>query len=200
MDTGAIDTSVVYDTRDNPLNPTRGAFISLNLSVAPKILGSDFDYVRQLLQVSFNVADRADDDLVAALLRRHHQHLRRRPAARHATSSGPAARSSVRGYATDSLGPQTAAGRGARRRGHARPQPGAALPAPHGARRAPSSTTPATCTSGCRTSTCKLQHSVGVGLRYAAGFGLVRLDLAFPLNRRPEDRSYQFWFGFGQVF
>jgi outer membrane translocation and assembly module TamA len=28
----------------------------------------------------------------------------------------------------------------------------------------------------------------------------VRFDLAFPLNRRPEDRSYQFWFGFGQIF
>ena len=45
-----------------------------------------------------------------------------------------------------------------------------------------------------------LQHSVGFGLRYAAGFGLIRIDLAFPLNRRPQDRGYQFWFGFGQVF
>ena len=46
----------------------------------------------------------------------------------------------------------------------------------------------------------KLLHSVGFGLRYAAGFGLVRVDIAFPLNRRPEDKSYQLWFGFGQIF
>jgi translocation and assembly module TamA len=46
----------------------------------------------------------------------------------------------------------------------------------------------------------KLLHSVGVGLRYSSGFGLVRFDIAFPLNRRPEDRSFQFWFGFGQIF
>jgi translocation and assembly module TamA len=46
----------------------------------------------------------------------------------------------------------------------------------------------------------KLLHSVGIGLRYAAGFGIMRIDLAFPLNRRPEDRSYQVWFGFGQIF
>ena len=25
-------------------------------------------------------------------------------------------------------------------------------------------------------------------------------DLGFPLNRRPEDKSLQFWFGFGQIF
>jgi translocation and assembly module TamA len=46
----------------------------------------------------------------------------------------------------------------------------------------------------------KLLHSVGFGVRYASGFGLVRVDIAFPLNRRPEDRSYQLWFGFGQIF
>jgi translocation and assembly module TamA len=45
-----------------------------------------------------------------------------------------------------------------------------------------------------------LRHSVGVGLRYSSGFGLLRIDLAVPLNRRPEDARYQFWFGFGQIF
>ena len=30
--------------------------------------------------------------------------------------------------------------------------------------------------------------------------GLIRVDLAFPLNKRPDDSSYQIWFGLGHVF
>jgi translocation and assembly module TamA len=52
----------------------------------------------------------------------------------------------------------------------------------------------------------RLQHSAGVGLRYRSAVGLVRVDLAFPLNRRRlpdgrlQDRGYQIWFGLGQAF
>src|SRR5262249_51593429 len=46
----------------------------------------------------------------------------------------------------------------------------------------------------------RLRHSVGVGLRYFSGFGLIRIDAAFPLDRRPQDKSVQLWFGFGQIF
>jgi translocation and assembly module TamA len=45
-----------------------------------------------------------------------------------------------------------------------------------------------------------LRHSVGFGLRYDSIVGLLRMDLAFPLNRRAGERSYQFWFGLGQPF
>ena len=45
-----------------------------------------------------------------------------------------------------------------------------------------------------------LRHSVGFGLRYGSAIGLVRVDIAFPLNRRPQDRGYQIWFGLGQAF
>ena len=45
-----------------------------------------------------------------------------------------------------------------------------------------------------------LRHSVGFGLRYGSAIGLIRVDLAFPLNRRPDDRGYQLWFGLGQAF
>ena len=55
IDVGALDGSVVRDTRDNPLNATRGSFIGLNLSYAPRVLGSDFDYLRELLQASVNL-------------------------------------------------------------------------------------------------------------------------------------------------
>ena len=51
-----------------------------------------------------------------------------------------------------------------------------------------------------------LRHSVGFGLRYGSAIGLVRVDVAFPLNRRRlpigvlPDRGYQIWFGLGQAF
>jgi translocation and assembly module TamA len=45
-----------------------------------------------------------------------------------------------------------------------------------------------------------LRHSVGFGLRYGSAIGLIRIDMAFPINKRPEDRSYQIWFGLGHVF
>ena len=41
-----------------------------------------------------------------------------------------------------------------------------------------SSTTPATCSRACRTSTCDLAHSLGVGLRYDSAVG--------PPARRPR--------------
>jgi len=43
-------------------------------------------------------------------------------------------------------------------------------------------------------------------LRYGSAIGLIRVDVAFPLNRRrfsdtrPDDRGYQIWFGLGQAF
>ena len=40
----------------------------------------------------------------------------------------------------------------------------------------------------------------GVGLRYYTGLGPLRLDLAFPVNRRPGDPDYALYVGIGQAF
>ena len=45
-----------------------------------------------------------------------------------------------------------------------------------------------------------LKHSVGFGLRYDSPVGLLRIDIGFPLTRGPTDRSYQWFFSFGQAF
>jgi outer membrane translocation and assembly module TamA len=45
-----------------------------------------------------------------------------------------------------------------------------------------------------------LRHSVGMGLRYDSPMGLLRLDVGCPLNPRPQDRRYQWFFAFGQAF
>ena len=46
----------------------------------------------------------------------------------------------------------------------------------------------------------RLRHAVGFGLRYDSIVGLLRVDLAFPLQRRAGERSYQVFFGLGQAF
>ncbi len=42
--------------------------------------------------------------------------------------------------------------------------------------------------------------AAGLGLRYFTGIGPVRLDVAFPVNRRDTDDTYQFYISFGQAF
>jgi translocation and assembly module TamA len=45
-----------------------------------------------------------------------------------------------------------------------------------------------------------LRIGVGAGLRYLTGFGPIRLDVAVPLDRRPNDPSVAFYVGIGQAF
>ncbi len=46
----------------------------------------------------------------------------------------------------------------------------------------------------------RLQHAVGIGLRYDSAVGLIRVDLGIPLNRRPGEERYQLFFGLGEAF
>ena len=42
--------------------------------------------------------------------------------------------------------------------------------------------------------------AAGLGLRYFTGFGPLRLDVAFPIDRRDSDDFFQFYVSFGQAF
>lgn len=44
------------------------------------------------------------------------------------------------------------------------------------------------------------RYAAGVGARYATGFGPIRLDVAFPLNKRAGDSSFQLYISLGQAF
>ena len=45
-----------------------------------------------------------------------------------------------------------------------------------------------------------LKFGAGVGLRYATGFGPLRLDVGFPLNPEPEDSFVAVYVSLGQAF
>lgn len=44
------------------------------------------------------------------------------------------------------------------------------------------------------------RYAAGVGARYSTGFGPVRFDVAFPLNKREGDSSFQLYISLGQAF
>ena len=43
-------------------------------------------------------------------------------------------------------------------------------------------------------------NAAGLGLRYYTAIGPIRLDVAFPLNRRKGDKPVAMYFGIGQAF
>ena len=45
-----------------------------------------------------------------------------------------------------------------------------------------------------------LHYGAGLGLRYYTPFGPVRFDVAVPVNKRPEDDSFQIYVSIGQAF
>ncbi|MEM7223237.1 MAG: autotransporter assembly complex family protein [Pseudomonadota bacterium] len=45
-----------------------------------------------------------------------------------------------------------------------------------------------------------IRWASGLGVRYFTGIGPLRLDVAFPINRRSVDDAFQFYISFGQAF
>jgi outer membrane protein assembly factor BamA len=210
IEIGALDVSLVRDTRENPLNARRGDFLSLNLSYGPEALGSDVTFSKAFAQAlltrpigtsltwaqgyRFGVASGLADDIFLAS-------ERFRPRSSERFRAGGA--NSLRGFATDSVGPRrtlsdgreiAAGGEGVlilnqELRYHHGTGLGAAVF--YDAGNVFEKTTDID---------FRLRHDVGFGLRYDSIVGLLRVDLAFPLGRHPGERGYQVWFGLGQAF
>ncbi len=45
-----------------------------------------------------------------------------------------------------------------------------------------------------------IRESIGAGIRYATVVGPIRVDAAFPLERRQIDKPFQIYVGLGQAF
>lgn len=45
-----------------------------------------------------------------------------------------------------------------------------------------------------------LRYSAGLGLRYYTAVGPIRIDVAVPLNKRPDDKTWALYVGIGQAF
>lgn len=210
LEIGAADVSLVRDTRDNPINARHGDFLSLNLDYGPRAFGSDVSFSKAYLQAFFNrplgpsltwaqgyrmgAARGLAQDLFVAT-------ERFRPVSTERFRAGGA--NSIRGFATDSLGPRATLsdGRVISAGGEAVLILNQELRFQHG-----TGVGAAVFYDGGNVFEktgdlgLNLRHSVGFGLRYESIVGLLRVDLAFPLRRRSGERSYQVFFGLGQAF
>jgi outer membrane protein insertion porin family len=199
IDVAGLDLSLLRNTRDDLLDPRRGQFLSLNVELAPRGLGSDAPFVKGYAQAALT-RSLADGSLTWAQSYRlglawglggepviSFERFR----------AGGAA--SLRGFATNEVGPRSPLGDPAggeavvilnqEMRYRHRSGLGAVVFYDGG-----------NVFATVRDVSFDLRHTVGAGLRWASPVGLLRLDVGFPLDRQGDEKSYRFFFGLGQAF
>jgi outer membrane protein assembly factor BamA len=205
---GGLNGSVYNETRDNILDPTRGRFLSLSIDYDPTWLGSDLQFTKGLAQVF--LIKSLSSSWVWAQGGRLGLGQGLGGAAASVDTSGPLEASSsgnflaggadsLRGYATNSLGPVDFLGN---------PVGGDAVVIVNEELRFRHS-------SGLGAAffydggnvfatisqmSFKWKHDLGLGLRYISPVGLLRLDFGFPLNPSPGDKAMRIFFSIGQIF
>lgn len=199
IDRPYMGAQVVYDRRNDKIDPTRGDFRSLDLSGSGGFLGSDFDYARLFGQVHlFRTVRIAGRPMVWA------QSLQS-GLARAYSGQGLISEErfraggeySVRGYELESL-----------RSGAIDPSEESLLvlnqelrfPLPFESLKGLVFFDAGQVWEGTGDFGRDLAKSLGFGLRAGTPIGLLRFDAAFPLDRREGDESYKLYFGFGNAF
>lgn len=200
-----LGVQLLRDTRDDPIDPSRGLFASLDLSGSDTFLGSDFQFLRLFAQASTlqNLALAGRRFTWAQSVRLGlaepfgGQELIR---SERFFAGGPY---SVRGYEMESLGPREILGDIIDR-----PLGGEALFILNEEIRVP---LPWDLTgllffdagqvwAQPEDADFDLAKSLGLGLRARTPLGLIRLDAAYPLDARPGEKRYRVYVGFGNAF
>ena len=201
-----VGGGLVWDDREDPLLGTRGLLATLDLETSGDWLGSSFSYARAYGQASYlppplrpRCGPRRLGPVAAARVREG------------LPGAGPdPGRPVLRGRLLLGAGLPDREPR-APRRPRRRALPDRGLDAPRPQRRAARSPPPHArrcrllrrwARSGPRRATSGqgLATSLGLGLRALTPIGVLRLDGAVPLDRRPGDPAYRVYFGFGNVF
>jgi outer membrane translocation and assembly module TamA len=205
LDLSGVTTSIVRDSRDNPLDARKGLFLSLSVDVVPRALGSEVGFQRIFAQTFIHRPvggpfTWSQGYRVGASHGLNESRLREVDFGHSTEFFRAGGGNSVRGYAVDVLGPveegtqATLGGEGVLvinqelRYRHPSGFGGVLFYDLGNAFVEP------------RDISFKLKHAVGVGLRYTSPVGLLRVDLGFPLNRRSQDKGYQVFFSLGQAF
>jgi outer membrane protein assembly factor BamA/autotransporter translocation and assembly factor TamB len=198
LDIAALDVSLLRDTRDSTLDARRGRFWSLSLEYSPASLGSDFTFVKGFGQV-FAMQRMGASLTWAQGLRLGLGHgfggQRLISSERFFAGGG----NTIRGFATDEVGPRDVFGDPAggqavlvlneELRYHHSSGLGAAVFYDGG-----------NVFPDVSDLSLDWRHAVGLGVRWSSPIGLLRLDVGFPLQPRPEEKGYRYFFSLGQAF
>jgi outer membrane protein assembly complex protein YaeT len=193
----SLDVSLLRDTRDHPLNARRGRFWSLNLEVAPRALASDLDFVKGMAQLF--VSRSFGPSLTWAQgyrLGLAHAFGDRLVFTERFRAGGG---NSVRGYATDSLGPRDFL---------EEPAGGEAVFVFNQELRYMLAFgvggvvfyDAGNVFAQVSDLSLDLRQALGAGLRWDSPVGLLRLDVGFPLDRQAGEKTYRLHFSLGQAF
>jgi outer membrane protein assembly factor BamA len=204
-----LHASALSEARDNVLDPTSGRFLSASVNYEPRWLGSDFTFVKSLGQAFFI------HKLTPSLLWAHGYRLglawafggqilnapteSGEPLDSSATNFQTGGADSLRGYGSRQVGPVDELG--LYLGGDAVLVVNQELRYRH-----PSGLGAAVFYDAGNVFptvsdlSFHLRHDLGVGLRYVSPVGLLRLDLAFPLNPQVGDKRYRIFFSLGQIF
>jgi outer membrane protein insertion porin family len=197
---GKTYVGLLRDTRDNILDARRGRFWSINTAYGPPLLGSNFSFFRVYGQVN------AYRGILPGITWAQSYRLGLGwapgdhvfPFSEKFEAGGP---NSLRGFATASVGPALDES-GGRTNGAETLVLNQELRYHH-----PSGLGAAVFydvgnvwESLRDIGGTGLRHDLGAGVRYDSPVGLLRFDFAVPLNRRPGDDRYQYFFSIGQSF
>ncbi len=198
-----LGTQLIVDTRSDPLRGSEGVFASIDLSGSGSFLASDYHYARVFTQLNLyepvhllavpvlwaqsvrvGLARTTDEDLITDV------------------RFFAGGQYSVRGYSNEGLGPTETISDLTQAVG------GEALLVINEELRVPlplDLTGVAFLDAGNVWATTgdfgrSLVTSLGLGLRASSPIGLLRLDAAFPLDRRPGDARFTLYLGFGNAF
>jgi translocation and assembly module TamA len=197
----SLPLDVTRDTRDNILNPTEGSRIELTLTPSAGTLDREVGFVTLAGSAASYLAFDKDARFVlagrlglATILGAARDDI---PASKRLYAGGGG---SVRGYGYQLLGPLDAGNDPVG--GRSRIETSIEMRA-----RITDSVGIVPFIDGGavgRDSYLDLQQSfrlaAGLGLRYYTGFAPIRLDIAFPLDRRKVDDAFQFYISIGQAF
>ncbi|MFO7692061.1 MAG: translocation/assembly module TamB domain-containing protein, partial [Vicinamibacterales bacterium] len=198
---GTMNGTFIFDTRDKPFDASRGWFQSSNLQWGLQSLGSDFDYVRVLLRQFYYRP--AGPFVFASGVRWGWLHgIEGDPPItifdRFFDAGGS---QTVRGYKEDSLSAVQFAGF---------PVGGTKLLIVNQEVRFPLFSrwlqgaafidAGNTFGPGAPLKLDELAIGAGFGIRIMTPFAPIRIDVGYPLDRRPGDRPYQVHFSIGQIF
>jgi outer membrane protein assembly complex protein YaeT len=194
----SLDVSLLRDTRDNPLNARRGRFWSVNLEIAPRALASDLDFVKGMAQLfATRSFGRSLSWAQGYRLGLAHVFSGERLVFSERFQAGGG--NSVRGFATDSLGPRDVFGD---------PAGGEAVVVFNQELRYmhPSGVgvvvfwDAGNVFAKASDLSLDLRHALGAGLRWDSPVGLLRADIGFPLSREADEKPYRLFFSLGQAF
>lgn len=199
---GALPSYVQFDTSDSLIDPTKG--FRLRLGLSPEVSRA-FQSTSTYLRTQFDLAayQSVSEDVVLAGRARVGAIVGAdlasiAPSRRFYAGGG----GSVRGYGYQSIGPTDALGtpNGGRSLVEASVEARIGTGLMDGAVSLVPFVDAGTVSRSITPTFDDIRFGAGLGLRYDTGFGPLRVDVAFPLNPRPEDSWVAVYVGLGQAF